>query len=154
MLEDLFITNNQQFFHKIETDIKKHSDKYHEAGKWLNRYYDDEELYQKRRKYELITLIDRIKRKAKPSEIDLMDLKDVTGSMQLIGAEKIITWRKAQLRKRNLLIGAAAAGLLFPFTFLILFVRKQIKRKRNMAQSHCPTELPNEQKKQDKAAGS
>ena len=47
-------------FHHIASNITKNADEYFEAGKWLNRYYDDDKLCSERRKMELLHEIHRL----------------------------------------------------------------------------------------------
>ncbi|MBA7472557.1 hypothetical protein ES707_07888 [subsurface metagenome] len=46
---------DRHLFPKIEVDIKKHPEKYRDAGKWLDEFYDIENFWE-RRKQELSTL--------------------------------------------------------------------------------------------------
>ncbi|MCJ7786637.1 hypothetical protein MUP06_00240 [Patescibacteria group bacterium] len=51
-----FTDKNRQIFLEIETDIRENPDKYLQAGKWLNQFYDEDKFWQKKKEY-LETLI-------------------------------------------------------------------------------------------------
>jgi len=61
MFRELNAAERTLLYH-IASEIKEHPDKYREAGKWLNRYYDDDKLCLERRKLELIREIQRIEK--------------------------------------------------------------------------------------------
>jgi hypothetical protein len=52
-----FTDKNRQLFLEIEADIKENPDKYLQAGKWLNQFYNEDKFWQKKKEY-LETLID------------------------------------------------------------------------------------------------